>query len=160
MASVVGDYLEESISRGIVHPGVVVWTPDTSLQVDGLSGNLFGGQLAGVGHPAGRLTLDGATLLPRLEVLQLADGARVLDPLDHLGHGHEVHVVVVGQDLVHPVQEGVEELGVVLQPRRVEVQAEGSAVLLVVAVEVVVQEVVELVAGQDIGARVHHGASR
>jgi len=152
--------LEETIASGIADPWVVVGAPDAGLQVDGLPGNLLGGQLAGVGHPAGGLALDHALLPPGLEVLDLADGAWVLHPLDHLGHGHEVHVVVVGQDLVDPVEEGVEELGVVLQPGGVEVQTQGSAVLVVVAVEVVVQEVVELVAGQDVRARIHHGAAR
>lgn len=40
-----------------------------------------------------------------------------------------------------------------------EVQAQGSAVLVVVAIEVVVQEVVELVPGQDVRAGVHHGTA-
>jgi len=113
--------LEETIASGIADPWVVVGAPDAGLQVDGLPGNLLGGQLAGVGHPAGGLALDHALLPPGLEVLDLADSAWVLHPLDHLGHGHEVHVVVVGQDLVDPVEEGVEELGVVLQPGGVEV---------------------------------------
>ena len=47
-------------------------------------------------------------------------------------------------NFVQPVEEGVEEAGVVLEPGSVEAEAEGGPVLLVVAVEVVVEEVVEL----------------
>lgn len=35
-----------AIARGIVQPGVVDGTPQASLQVDGLSGNLLGDELA------------------------------------------------------------------------------------------------------------------
>lgn len=41
-----------------------------------------------------------------------------------------------------------------------EVQSHRCAILIVVPVEIMVQKVVELVARQDVGARVHHGASR
>lgn len=68
-----------------------------------------------------------------------------MDPLDDLSHGHEVDVVVVGQDLVDPVQEGVEELGVVLQPGGVVIEAERGAVRVVMTFEVVVEESVELI---------------
>jgi len=112
-----------------------------------------------VGHPAVGDSLDGTLFAPGLEVLDLGDGAGVLHPLDDLGHGDEVDVIVVGQHLVDPVEEGVEELGVVLQPGGVEEETQRSAVLLVMAIEVVVEEVVELVSGQDVGARVNHGAS-
>lgn len=88
--------LEETIASGIVDPWVVVGAPHAGLQVDGLPGHLLGGELAGIGHPASGLALDHALLPPGLEVLHLADGARVLHPLDHLRHGHEVDVVVVG----------------------------------------------------------------
>lgn len=143
---------EETVAGGVVEPRVIVGAPDARLQVDGLPGNLFAGELARVRHPTGGRSLDHALLPPRLEVLHLVDDPRLLDPLDHLRHGHEVHVIVVGQHLVDPEQERVQVLGVVLQPRRVEVQAHGRAVLVVVPVEVVVQEVVELVAGQDVRA--------
>lgn len=112
-----------------------------------------------MGHPARRRSLHRTLLPPRLEVLRLGDGARVLDPLDHLRHRHEEDVVVILQDLVDPVEEGVQELGIVLEPGGVEVEAEGRAILLVVAVEVVIEEIVKLIAGQDVAARVHHGAA-
>lgn len=151
--------LEETVSGGVVEPRVIVRAPDARLQVDGLPGNLLAGQFARVRHPTGGRSLDHALLPPRFKVLHLVDDPRLLDPLDHLRHGHEVHVVVVGQHLVDPEQERVQVLGVVLQPGGMEVQAHGRAVLVVMPVEVVVQEVVELVAGQDVGARVHHGAA-
>lgn len=112
-----------------------------------------------MGHPAVGDSLDGTLFAPGLEVLDFGDGAGVLHPLDDLGHGDEVDVVVVGQNLIDPVEEGIEELGIVLQPRGVEEETKRSAVLLVMAIEVVVEEVVELVSGQDVGARVNHGTS-
>ena len=63
------------------------------------------------------------------------------------------------KDLVNPVEEGIEELWVVLEPGSVEVETEGSSVLVVMAVEVVGEEVVELVSSEDVGARVNHGAA-
>lgn len=152
--------LEEAVTGRVVHPWVIIRTTDAGLKVDGLPGYLLRGELASVGHPAGLSTVDHALLPPGLEVLRLCDSAGVLDPLDHLGHRDEVHVVVVGEDLVDPEEERVQELGVVLQPGGVEVETQGGAVLLVMPVEVVVEEVVELVAGQDVAARVHHGAPR
>ena len=127
--------------------------------MEGLAGELLGGELAEAGVETGRPWLDGALLLPRLEGPGLVDIPRVLNPLNHLRHGHEVHVIVGLQDLVHPVEEGVQELRVILQPGRVEEEAEGGAVLVVVAVEVVRQEVVELVAAEDVRAGVDHCAS-
>lgn len=62
-------------------------------------------------------------------------------------------------DFIDPIQERFQELGVVLQPGGVEVESERSFVLIVVAVEVVVQEIVELVAGEDVGARIDHGTA-
>lgn len=138
--------LEETISGGVVEPWIVVWASDARLQVDGLAGNLFAGQLARVRYPTGGRSLYHALFPPRLEVLHFVDDPWLLDPLDHLRHGHEVHVIVVGEHLVDPEQERVQVLGVVLQPRRVEVQTHRRPVLVVVPVEVVVQEVVELIA--------------
>lgn len=95
-------------------------------------------------HPTGRFALHHALLPPGLEVLHLGDGTRVLDPLDHLRHGHKVDVLVVLQDLVDPEDERVEEFWVIPEPRGVEVQTQRSPVLLVMSVKVVLQEVVEL----------------
>lgn len=150
--------LEETVSGGVVEPRIVVRASDARLQVDGLPGNLFAGQLARVRYPTGRRSVDHALFPPRLEVLHLVDDPGLLHPLDHLRHGHEVHVVVVGQHLVDPEEERVQVLGVVLQPGGMEVQAHGGTVLVVVPVKVVVEEVVELVTREDVGARVHHGA--
>lgn len=139
--------LEESVAGGVVEPRVVVRASHAGLQVQGLAGNLLGGELAGVGHPAGRgrVGVDRAAFLPRVEVLDLGRLAGVLDPLDDLRHGHEVDVVVVGEHLVDPVEEGVEELGVVLEPGGVVIKAERCAVLVVMTLEVVVEEGVELI---------------
>lgn len=148
-----------AVARWVVQPWVVVGAPDTRLQVDGLPGNLLGSQLAGVGHPAGRDAFHGALLPPWIEALRFGYRPRVLDPLDHLGHGDEVHVIMIGEDLVDPVEESVQVFGVVLQPCGVEIQSERSSVLLVMSVEVMVEEVVELIAAEDVRAGVDHSAS-
>lgn len=142
--------LEETIASGIVDPWVVVGASDAGLQVDGLPGNLLGGQLAGIWHPAGLSALNHAPLPPGLEVLDLADGAWILHPLYHLCHGHKVHIIVIGQDLIDPVEECVQELGIVLQPGGMEVQTKRCTILIVMAIEIVIQEIVELIASQDI----------
>lgn len=66
--------------------------------------------------------------------------------MDDLGHGHEVHVAVVLEDFVDPEEESVEEFGVVLEPGGVVVEAEWSAVLIVVTLKVVVEKSVKLIA--------------
>jgi hypothetical protein len=116
------------------------------------------GQLAAVGDEAVGPGAGGALLLPRQEVLGGLFGDGVLDPLDDLGLGDEVNLGVILQNLVDPVEESVQELGVVLQPGGVEEKSERSSVLVEVSVEVVSEEVVELVTGSDVGAGVHHGA--
>ena len=143
-------FLDETVTSGIVQPGVVVGAPDASVQVQGLSGQFLGGQLAHVRSETRGFRLGVALLLPGLKVASLVDVLRVLDPLNDLRHGDEVHVVVLLDDLVDPVKEGVEELGVVLQPGGVEEQAERGAVLIVMTVEVVSEEVVELISAENV----------
>lgn len=128
--------------------------------MEGLARELVSVQLAVVAAVAEGRAVDDALLLPGLVVVQLADGAGILHPLDDLGHGNEVNVLLVPQSLVQPVEEGVENVGIVLQEGRVEEQTEGSAVGFVVTVEVVLQEVEELL-GLGLGgeAGVHHVAS-
>lgn len=151
--------LEEAITGRIVHPGIIVGAAHASLEVNGLPGHLLGRQLAGMRHPTRWWTLHHALLPPGLEVLRFGDGARILDPLNHLGHRYEVDVGVALQDLVDPIKEGVQKLGIILQPGSVEVETEGRAILLVVTVEIVIEEIVELVTGQNVAAGVHHGAA-
>ena len=152
-------YLKESISRGIVEPGIVGRAAVAGVQPECLSGQLLGGKSARVGHPASRSTDGVAFLLPGVEALDFAARLGVLDPLDDLSHGDKVDVVVLGDDFVNPEKEGVHKLGIVLEPSGVEEETERSAVLGVVAVKVVVEEGVELFTGQNVGARVNHGAA-
>jgi len=142
--------LEDSISCGVVQPGVVVGASDAGVKVEGLSGQLLCRALALVGGGAAGDEVNGASLLPWLEGFHLINVTGVLDPLDDLGHGDEVNVVVGLKDLVDPVEEGVQEFGVVLQPGSVEEETKGSPVLIVMAIEVVGQEVVELISSKDI----------
>merc|ERR1712027_9966 len=86
--------LEESVAGGVVDPGVLVGAAHAGVQVEGLAGQLVGGQLAAVGRQAGRLGLGLALLLPGLKVPGSVDIARVLDPLDDLRHGDKVDIVV------------------------------------------------------------------
>lgn len=67
---------------------------------------------------------------------------------------------MIGQNLIDPVEEGVEELGIVLQPGSMEIQAEWSTILIVMAIEIVIQEIVELIASQNVRAGVDHSAAR
>lgn len=96
---------------------------------------------------------------PRFEVLGFANSSWILYPLNYLGHSYEVHVFTVFQNFVNPEQESVQELGVVLQPSGVEVQSEWCPVFFVVTLEVVVQEIVELVTGENVGARIDHSTT-
>lgn len=65
--------------------------------------------------------------------------------MNDLSHRHEVNVVVVGENFINPVEESVEEFGVVFQPGGVVVKTERGTVLIVVTLEVMVKECVELI---------------
>lgn len=92
-----------AVPIGVVKPGVGDGAAYARLQVDGFTGHLLRSELARVRHPARLRTFHAAPLSPRLEVLGFGDGAWILDPLDHLGHCHEVYVIVALKDLVDPV---------------------------------------------------------
>ena len=100
-----------------------------------------------------------ALFLPGLERSSLFNVARVLNPLDNLSHGYEVDIIVGLENLVHPIEESVKELGVVLQPGSMEEKAKGSSVLIVMTIEVVCEEVVELVTAEDVRTGVNHGTA-
>lgn len=148
----------EIVSSGILEPWIVLWTFGTSVQSNGLAGQLSSGQGASIGQVAQRLALDFALLLPGGKVANVVHGSWLLHPLQHLGHGDKVNVVLV-QHFVDPLHEGVQQFGVRLEPAGVEEYAHGRSVRLVVAVEVVVQEVIELVARDQVGTTVHHRAT-
>lgn len=74
------------------------------------------------------IEINGALLLPWLKVLDFVGSLWILHPLDDLRHRDKVNVAVIGQDLIDPVQEGVEEFGIVLEPCSVEVEAEWGAI--------------------------------
>jgi len=112
--------LDESISSGVVEPGVVIGASDAGVEVEGFARQFLGGQLAPVGGNAGWAGLDSTLFLPGLKGACLVNVLGVLDPLDDLGHGNKVDVVVVGQDLIDPVEESIEELWVVLEPSGME----------------------------------------
>lgn len=101
-------------------------------------------------YPTGGCTFNGALLPPWLEVLDLTDSSWILNPLNDLGHRDKVYVIVVGQNFIDPVQEGVQIFGIVLQPGSMEIQAQWGAILLIMPIEIVVQEIVELIAGQNV----------
>lgn len=125
----------------------MVGTSHASLEVHKFPGNFLRRQFTRIRDPTGGLgvELDCALLPPRFEVLDFVGGLRILHPLNNLGHRHEVNVIVVGQDFIDPVEEGVKEFRVVLQPSGVEVKSERCAVRVVVTLKVVVQESVKLI---------------
>lgn len=94
-----------AVTRGVIEPGVIDGASHARLQVDGLSGNLLGCELARVRDPASGVALYRALLPPGLEVLGFSNSAGVLDPLDYLGHCYEVYVIVARKNFVNPVQE-------------------------------------------------------
>jgi len=152
--------LENALAGGVVQPGIAVRATDAGVHAQRLAGNLLGGELAAVGHQASLDRVGRAVLLPGRIVGGRLHGHGVLDPLDDLGHGDKVHLGVVVDHLVHPVEEGVEHFLVVLEPGSMVEQAQGCTVLVKVTVEVVSQEVVELVSSENVGAGVNHGTAR
>lgn len=145
----------EVVSGRILDPWVVVGALDASMKTNRFSWKLPGGQWAGVWQGTDRLTLDLALLFPGSELIDRTDFGGLLNPLENLGHGDEIDVVLL-EHLIDPLDECVEVLGVELQPGSVEVETEWGTVGLVVALEVVIQEVVELFTGNDVGAGVDH----
>lgn len=154
------DDLKEPVSSWIINPRIVVRTADACLQINGLPWQFLTRQFAWVRHPASRFPFHCTLLSPGLEILHLRNGSRILDPLDNLCHRHEVNVIVIGQDLIHPVKERIKELWVVLKPGCMEVETQWGSVLLVMAVKIVVQEVIKLISRQDVWARIYHSAPR
>lgn len=151
--------LEKSIAGWIIQPRIIIRTPDARLQINRFAGHLLGGELARVRHPARGVPVHDALLAPTFEILRVRDRARVLNPLDHLRHRHEIDVVVVREDLVDPVEERLQKFRIVFEPGGVEVETERRAIFLVMPIEIVIEEIVELIAVEDVRARVDHGAS-
>mgnify|MGYP001463593060 CR=1 FL=1 len=148
------------VARWVIEPGVLGGTPDTGVHSDLLPCQLAGRELAAVGNKAVRAGPGVALHLPRFIVLGQLHGDGSLHPLDDLGLCDEVDLLtVLLQNLVDPVEEGVEELRVVLEPGGVVEETQGSPVLVEVSVEVVEKEVVELLAGQNTATGVNHGAA-
>ena len=109
--------IQDSLSVRIVFPRILIGAPGAGVHHQLLARQLLViGQLAGFRHEALCPGAGGALLLPRGEVPGGLHGDRVLDPLDHLGLGHEVDLGMVGENLINPVEESIKELGSVLQP--------------------------------------------
>jgi len=79
--------------------------------------------------------------------------------LDDLCHGNEVDIIVLADDFIHPEEEGVHEFGIVLEPGSVEEEAKRGPVLSIVPIKVVVEEGIELLSRQDVGARINHSTA-
>jgi len=116
------------------------------------------GEWASVGQRAEGLTFNVALFFPFLEVSQTSQLGGVLHPLDDLEHGDEVNVIT-GQHLFHELDEGSSEFLLALEPRSGEVETEGSAVGVEVAVEVVLQHLIELVTGGNVGTGIDDGTT-
>lgn len=151
--------LEETVTRGVIEPRVIVRTTHARLEVNRLPGNLLGSEFTAGGYPTSRITYNDALLPPWLKVLRFGDRAWVLDPLDDLGHRDEIDVVVLGEDLVDPIEEGFQKFRIVLQPSSVEVKTKRGTILIVMPVEIVIEEIVELVTGENVATGVNHRAA-
>jgi len=139
----------ESVAGGVEDPGIVVGALDTRVETEGFSGQFPGVQGAGVGQVAVRLALDVTLALPLGEVAQGGDLGGVLHPLDNLQHGDKVDVVSV-HHLGDELDQLLGEALVGLEPRGVEVEAQGGPVSAVVSVKVVPQKTTKLVPVEDI----------
>lgn len=141
------DCLEETITSWIVQPWIVVGTSETRLQIDELSGHLLRCQTARVNSCAWRLWVDfdRALLLPWIEALYFARCLWILHPLNDLCVGDKIHIAMIGENLIDPVEEGVEEFGIILEPCSVEVETEWSTVCIVVTFKVVIEKGVKLI---------------
>lgn len=142
-----GCLLEETISCWIVQPWIMIWTSYTGLHVYQLSGNLFRCQSARIWYPTSWLGVEiNCTLLsPWLKVLDFARSFWILHPLNDLSHRYKIDIVMISQDLVDPIEEGIEELGIVLQPGSMEIETQRGTVRVIVTFKVVIQERVELI---------------
>ncbi len=119
-----------------------------------------GFERANVGQETGWETLWSTNwILPWSKFVQLLDPNRRLDPVDGLGVSHEVNIGMFLQHLRHPFGKNVDEPTVLAQPRRIKSQREGCFVGSVVATEVVLEEVSELLDGVEVSARRNEGAS-
>lgn len=76
----------------------------------------------------------------------------------HLDHGNEVHVAS-GQHLLDELDQLLPVLLLALQPRGVEVEAEGRPVAVEVPVEIMPEQPGELFPGLNVGTRVDHVAA-
>jgi len=130
------------------------------VHLEKLAGQFLCGQFASFGCEAGLLGFGGTLLLPWLKVAGLIHILWILDPLNDLGHGNEINIVVVFNDFINPVQECIKELRVVFQPGSMEKQSKWGTILVVMSVKVVGEEVVELVSTEDVGTGVNHGTAR
>ena len=99
---------------------------------------------------------DGTFAAPGLEVLDLFQAGGVLEPLDHLDGGHDVHVLQLHQ----LVDEAIQGFKVVLrvEPSGVDEDAEGGSVGVVVPFEIGPEELEVLVHVRRSRATVGHGA--
>ena len=109
--------LENSLSKWVILPWILIGTPGTRVHDELLSGKFFViGQLTGVGNQAVSSGTWRTLFLPGREVPGSLNGHWILHPLDHLGLGDEVNFWMVGQDFINPVEEGIQEFWIVLQP--------------------------------------------
>ncbi len=92
-------------------------------------------------------------VLPRSKVIQLLDPNGRLDPVDGLSVRHEVNVGMFFQNLCHPFGQNVDETTVLAQPRSIKSQRKRGLVCGVVATEVVLEEVCELLDVVEVSTR-------
>lgn len=149
-------FLEREVVSGrVLEPGIVLRTLGTGVQSDSLSRQLPSAQRTMVGQIAEWLTLDKTLLLPRGEVADTRQLSGRLHPLQDLSHCDEVDVVPI-EHFVDPLDKSIKVLWIQLQPTCVEEDTQRRPIGLIVAVEVMVEEVVELVTSDNVGTAVNH----
>ena len=109
---------------------------------------------ADVGQEASWETLRPANwVLPRSKLVQLLHSNGRLDPLNGLSVRHKVNVGMFLQNLRHPFGQNVDEPTVLAQPRSIKSQRKWGFVGGVMATEVVLEEVSELLDVVEISTR-------
>lgn len=135
----------ESISRGVLYPGVVLWALLACVQSVGLARQFPGVERARVGQGTQGLALHSTFVFPLLEISHRLSACWVLHPLNDLELCDKIDLVIVGgQDEVHPVCKDLDETFVGDEPGGIEGEGERGPVGFIVVIEVLYQEVLEL----------------
>jgi len=113
---------------------LIILPSHASMKTNSFSRNLLACKRATVGYETTSAIrrIDITLILPRVKALDFRECAGVLNPLDNLGHCDKVGVRILLKHLIDPKQEGFQEFRIILQPGRMEEEAERGSILEVV----------------------------